>query len=229
MAAGGLLLFANAVSAATPETKLLSEMKAACGGSAWDRVRSWHETSFADIKGLPPLRNNVWHDMRSLKSVMTSTANGRIMRRTGFNGNVAWRAGPDGQVRISSDKAELRRQRRDAYLSSFGWFFPAWFPATFKRVVDVRRNGETFAVLRIAPEDAESFDLWIDPATRRIRRIEAGSEYAELSDYKMFRGVCTATVGQQGDGRAGGEMTLHVLDVQTARPATSTIFDPPIR
>lgn len=218
---------ASAAGAAKPERKLLAEMRAACGGSSWDRVQGWHEKSEAEIKGMPPIQNEIWHDMRTLKSAMTSVVGGRTFRKTGFNGTTAWRIGPDGQVQTISDESELRRQRRDVYLSSFGWFLTKRFPATFQLLADGTRDGQAYRVMRIAPENAEPFELWIDPKTRLVRRIVSGSEYAELSDYKTFDGVCTATTGRQGSGDPEQDMVLRVLNVRTIQRAPAAGFDPP--
>lgn len=222
-----VLATANAARAGAPETKLLAEMKAACGGAAWDHIQGWHEKSEADIKGMPPIQNEVWHDMRSLKSALTSVVGGHTFRKTGFNGTIAWRVGPDGQTRTISDESELRRQQRDVYLSSFGWFFPKSFPAMFQLLADGSHNGQPYRVMRIVPENAESFELWIDPKTRLVRRIESGAEYAELSHYKTFDGVCTATTGRQGSGDPEKDIVLRVLSVQTTQRAPAAAFDPP--
>ena len=218
---------ADSAGATTAELQLLATMKAACGGSAWDRARSWHEKSEAEIKGRPLIQNEVWHNLKSLKSAMTSTVNGRVFRRSGYNGTIAWRVGPDGQTKVISDKDELRRQRRDVYLSSFGWFYPKRFPAVFKIAADTVQDGQTYRVMRITPMDAQSFDIWIDPENYLVRRIVAGSEFAELSEYKTFDGVCTATTGRQGNGAPENDLILRVLDVQTTQPAQAAIFEPP--
>lgn len=218
---------AGTAGAVWPEMRLISEMKTACGGAAWDRIQSWHEKSEADIKGMPPIQNEVWHDMRSLKSSMTSFVNGRAIRKTGYNGTLAWRVGPDGQVKVVSDKALLRKQRRDAYLSSFGWFFPKRFPAKFKLLADGSRDGVPYKVLRIDPKDADSLELWVDPSSHLVRRIVAGDEYAELSEYKTFDGVCTATIGRQGNGMPEQNVLLRVIEVQTSQRARAATFDPP--
>lgn len=219
--------FADPAIAGKAEQKLLSELKAACGGSAWDKAQSWHETSEATIKGMPPIRNEVWHDLKSLKSAMTSTLGDQVFRMTGFNGTVAWRVGPDGKIKLIADESELRRQRRDVYLSSFGWFFPKRFPAQFELLADASLQGQSYRVLRVIPTGAEPLELWIDPQSKLVRRIVAGMEYAELSDYKTFSGVCTATLGRQGDGKPENEIVLRVLDVRTNEPAPAAVFDPP--
>ena len=206
---------------------LLRQMKAACGGPAWDRVQSWHETSRMELPDGRTIENEVWHDMHSLKSAMIGRVAGKIVRRAGFNGSSYWRAGPDGKIRVGSDPAILRQQRRDAYLSSFGWFFPERFQATFQRGSDVSLENRTFQVLHISPQDAESFDLWLDPATHLVRRIVAGPEYADLSNYKVFDGVCTATLGRQGTGDPKADVVLHVVSVSTSVPAPPTTFAPP--
>lgn len=206
---------------------LLAQMKVACGGSAWDRVQSWHETGRVELAGGRAIENEVWHDMHSLKSAMVGRINGKIVRRAGFDGDTYWQVGPDGQVRTGTDPTGLRRQRRDAYLSSFGWFFPERFSADIRLGTASSVNSPKLAVLHITPRDAESFDLWIDRDTHLVRRIVAGSEYAELSEYKTFDGVCTATLGRQGNGDPKNEVTLHVVTVATTVPAPSTVFAPP--
>ena len=228
------LLLLLLVAAASPlpaeglpkQQKLLADMKRACGGNAWDKVMGWHEKSIAEIAGMPPIQNEVWHSMRALKSSMVSSVGGQIVRRTGYDGKVAWRSGPDGQIATVTDKNELRRQRRDAYLSSFGWFFPKRFPAKFMTVSQESYDGQSFLTIGIEPRDAEPLVLWIDPSTKYVRRIVAGSEYAELSDYKFFGGVCTATVGTQGDTASDRKMVLRVVDVQTDMVAPSSAFEP---
>jgi len=225
-----LLSFACAANTARTENqprRLLAEMKAACGGAAWDHAKAWHERSTAEIPGLPLLQNEVWHDLHSLKSAMVSRADGRVMRATGFNGKTTWLKGPDGQVRISSDPVRLRQQRRDSYLSSFGWFFPDRFPATFNLVGEADYLGERYLVLNVAPKDADPFDLWVDAETRLVRRIVAGDESADLSDYRTFAGVCTATTGRQRSEPGGPEMVLRVIEVTTGEAAPPTVFEPP--
>ena len=226
----GLVATATAAPAQSEEGSaqaLLAQMKAACGGSAWDRVQSWHETGSVEFPNGQTAENEVWHDMHSLKSAMIGRMGGKVVRRAGFDGTSYWQAGPDGQVQTGNDPMGLRSQRRDAYLSSFGWFFPDRFPATVELAENKAIEGETFQVLRITPQDSDSFELWVDRGTHLVRRIVAGKEFADLTEYKTFDGVCTATRGMQGDGNPQHEITLLVRTVDTTTPAPASIFTAP--
>lgn len=228
----GNLFAAAALAAATPNTDveaaaLLAQMRAACGGAAWDRVEGWHETGTVDLPGRPGIPYETFHSMREPTMVTRNRIEGQIVRQSGYDGSVGWRAGADGQVQVERDPAMLRRMRRDAYLSSFGWFLPDRMPADFVLAGVETRDGRTFDVLRITAEGADSFDLWVDRATRRVGRIVAGDEYAELSDYREFDGICTATTGRQGDGDPAHEIVLHVETVETG-PVDASVFEPPV-
>ncbi|HEX8643625.1 MAG TPA: hypothetical protein VF702_06895 [Allosphingosinicella sp.] len=206
---------------------LVAEMKAACGGAAWDRVQGWHETGTVDLPGRPGVPYEIWHDMRTLKTRMENRVAGRLVRQFGYYGTGYWQIA-GGEAEFGSDAARLRRYRRDAYLSSSGWYFPARFPAAMEiagtRIVD----GKPHDVLRISPDDADSFELWVDRTTHRVRRIVAGSEYADLSDYRTFpSGVCSATTGRQGDGDPAHDIVLHVQTIETDAPIPAAVFVPP--
>jgi hypothetical protein len=205
---------------------LLARMKAACGGDAWDRVEGWSETGKVDLPGRPGMAYETFHSMRAPTMVTRNRVEGRIVRQSGYDGRIGWQAGPDGQTRSERDPETLRRMRRDAYLSSFGWFLPERMPAMFALAGAQTRDGLVFDVLRVTPEGADGFDLWVDRSTRRVARIAAGAEYAELSDYRDFSGVCTATLGRQGDGDPAHEIVLHVETVATG-PVEEQVFAGP--
>lgn len=217
----------NPASPSPGPAELLGKMKDSCGGEAWDRVAGWHETGVADLPGRPGIPHEIWHDMRTLKTAMMNRVGDRVMRHAGFNGSTYWQVKPDGAVEVGDDPAKLRRHRRDAYLSSAGWFFPDRFPAEIALAGSVQVAGTPHHVLRIAPADAEPFDLWVNSATHRIHKIIAGDEYAELSGYRMFGGVCSATLGKQGDGNPAHGVVLHVRTIDTSRAIPAATFEPP--
>jgi hypothetical protein len=160
---------------------------------------------------------------------MVNRIGGRIVRHWGFDGTMHWQVRPDGSVEISRDPALLRRHRRDSYLSSAGWFLPDRFPATFAPAGTQSFGGRVHDVLRVTPQDSDPFDLWVDRETRRIGRIVAGAEHADLADYRMFGGICSATTGRQGDGDPAHGIVLHVGTIETGHPIPAATFQPPAR
>ena len=214
-------------SSPTP-ARILAAMKSACGGNAWDGVKGWHETGIVKLPGRPDMPHEIWHDMRTLKTAMINRNEGRVMRHAGYNGSAYWHVKPDGSVDIGHEPAKLRKHRRDAYLSSSGWFFPQRFPASISQTGTWLIDGTPHHVLRIAPTEADPFDLWVDAGTYRIRKIIAGEEYAELSDYKMFGGICSATIGRQGDGNPAHEIVLEVRTIETSKAIPAASFEPPV-
>jgi hypothetical protein len=212
--------------AETPEA-LLAQMREACGGPAWDRVGGWHETGRLDLPGRPGIPYEAWHSMQQPPTAAyENRIGGQIIRRSGYDGTVAWQAGPDGQVIVNRDPVALRRSRRDAYLSNFGWFLPDRFPATFEMLGRREHEGRGYTVIRVTPEGGDSAELWVDPGTHRIGRLVAGNEHAELSDYRDFAGICTPTTGRQGDGDPAHTIILHVENVETG-PVDAARFAPP--
>ena len=215
-----------AAPAPSPERALLAEMKAACGGAAWDRVQGWHETGRAELPGGQTIPYEAWHDIRTLRTTYAQQAGPTMISLSGYDGTQLWRAAPGGQVERTSDPAVLRRKVRDFYVSSFAFFFPDRFPATFALLGTRSHEGRDYDVLQITPANADSVELWVNRQTHRIGRIVAPGESAELSDYRDFDGLCTATTGRQGDGDPAHTIVLHVERVELG-PIPADRFAPP--
>ena len=198
-----------------PEASLLARMRAACGGEAWDHIQGWHESGRVEMRGQAGLTYEAFHDVRTLRTTYAQRLNGKIIRLGGFDGTKSWRVGPDGKVQTVEDPAQLRKTRRDMYLSSAGYYFPERFPATFELVGAKTVGDRSFDVLRVTPANAETAELWVDRQTHRIGRVVAGDEFAEGSDYRMFGKVCGPTRLRQGDGNPANELILHVEAVDT--------------
>lgn len=215
-----------AAPAPSPERALLAEMKAACGGAAWDRAPGWYENGHAELPGGGRASYEAWHDIRTLRTLYAQSVGGRLAGLAGYDGETIWQSGPDGQVRRGGDPATVRRRLRDIYVSSFGFFFPDRFPATFALLGTRSHEGRDYDVLRVAPANADSAELWVDRETHRVGRIVVTGETAELADYRTFDGLCTATTGRQGDGDPAHAMVLHVENV-VIRPIGAGRFSPP--
>lgn len=205
---------------------LLESAKAACGGDNWERVQGWHESGEVELPGGMRASYESWSSMHSLKSANRAFVGAQQLRHIGFDGTSLWRVGPDGGVVRDSDPATVARQRRDTYISSFGYFLPDRFPASADYVGQQRLDGISYDVVRMTPVNAAPVDLWLDPQTHHVARFVADGEYAALSDYRMFDGVCTATVGRQGDGDPTHDIVLHVQAV-SIDPVADSVFSPP--
>jgi hypothetical protein len=225
---GALLIGVSLMTAPVPpaERALLAEMKAACGGAAWDRVQGWHETGRAELPGGQSIAYEAWHDIGTLRTVYAQQAGPEAINLSGYDGTQLWRAAPGGQVERTSDPAVLRRKVRDFYVSSFAFFLPERFPATFALLGTRSHEGTDYDVLQVTPANADSVELWVNRATHRIGRIVAPGETAELSDYRDFDGLCTATTGRQGDGDPAHAIVLHVEHV-TLGPIPAARFAAP--
>jgi hypothetical protein len=220
------LLSAQAAAAPSPERALLAEMRAACGGDAWDRLQGWHESGRAELPGGQTVTYEAWHDIGTLRTLYAQSVDGRIVALSGYDGELLWRGGPDGQVERNSDPAMLRRKLRDFYVSGFAFFFPDRFPAAFALLGTRNHEGTDYDVLQVTPANADSVELWVTKATHRVGRIVAPGETAELSDYREFNGLCTATTGRQSDGDPAHTMILHVETVETGPLSMGMFFAP---
>ena len=205
----------EATGSGTSEAALLAQMRASCGGRAWDRVQGWHEAGSVEMGGQSGLTYEAFHEISTLRTTYVQRLNGKIVRLGGYDGSNSWRVRPNGTVEMTNEPAMLRKARRDMYLSNAGYFFPKRFPAQFQ-LTGVQTVGDrSFDVLRVTPTDAESADLWVDRQTHRIFRIVAGNEMAEGSEYRMFGEVCGPTRLRQSDGDPAHEIVLKVETVET--------------
>jgi hypothetical protein len=212
--------------APAPERALLAEMKAACGGAAWDRLQGWSEAGRAELPGGMVVNYEAWHDIRTLRTVYAQRRGEVFATLSGYDGELIWNAGSGGQVTLDRDPAAIRRRVRDLYVSSFAFFFPDRFPATFTLLGTRSHGGTDYDVLQVTPANTDSLELWVNRQTHRIGRIVAPGETAELSDYREFDGLCTATTGRQGDGDPAHTIVLHV-DVVRTGPLPTELFSAP--
>ena len=221
------LLAAQAPPIPPAERALLAEMKAACGGEAWDRLRGWHETGRAELPGGTVVQYDAWHDIMTLRTVYAQRRGDVFATISGYDGTLIWNAGAGGQVTLDRDPAAIRRRVRDLYVSSFAFFFPDRFPATFTLLGTRSHDGTDYDVLRVTPANADSVELWVNRQTHRLGRIVAPGEAAELSDYRDVEGLCTATTGRQGDGDPAHTVVLHVETVTLGALPTALFEAPP--
>ncbi|MGB3796551.1 MAG: hypothetical protein WA957_09650 [Alteraurantiacibacter sp.] len=201
-------------------------MRNACGGDAWDRVEGWHETGQVELPNGLEASYESWSEMHILATASRAYAGEVQLRHVGFDGEGFWSVGQNGDVTTDSSVETVRRQRRDAYISSHAYFLPDRFPADFQLAGEQMRNDENFIVLRVTPADAGSVELWIDPDNFLVRRMVADQESVELRNYAFFHGVCTATEGEQRGVEAGDRLTLRIETVSIDPQSSSTFTAP---
>lgn len=192
----GFVLFALASCATLPSAeqqgiRLMAQLKEASGGALLDAPRSFRETG-AVVRGDVRSTYETWGDFWTLRSVSRTERGGQSFTR-GFDGRVAWSAGPDGNVETDSSPAGLASARLSTYLTNAAYFYPDRFPAEFVYRGRRETEGVAFDVVSVTPEGGGSVDLWLDVRNHRLQRItgiDGGTSFAGVVErYEVFDGA----------------------------------------
>jgi hypothetical protein len=226
-----LALAASCASAPpTPDAqgrRLVDQMKAAMGGSAWDKPSTFHKSGAAE-RGGQHVTYEVWGDMRGLKTVSFQTVGGRTFGG-GFDGVVSWGKGPDGQVRTNTSPEAIADARFGAYASVGGWFFPDRFPATFTYKGRQAANGKDYDVVEVMPPGA-SFpaQLWLDPQTHVLKRTSASNgKESFVADTRRYQTVDGVQIDFRSTHVDDGTVEEQTLEQFEFAPAPAETFSPP--
>src|SRR5581483_4124444 len=91
---------------------------------------------------------------------------------------------------IHRTKLDASLVKEGAYLTSFGFFFPDRFPASFHYDGTRSEGGIQYDVIKVSPAGLQPVDLWLNRQTHRIARfVTAGGLQTDLSDYRSVDGV----------------------------------------
>jgi hypothetical protein len=171
--------------------ELLSAARQASGGQAWDKVVTWHETGKVTSGGLSGHYES-WVDLTSLHN-SSSYELGPVSGGSGWDGRQAWTTDSSKEVRLESSAETVAQALQDAYRSAWGFFFPARFKAQRTFVGSRSAADRKFDVVKITPEGAEPFEVWLDPASHRVVRevqLTGGQPHTfMLEDFTSFDGV----------------------------------------
>lgn len=161
---------AGPVVAQTPDKAeaLIEAAKAATGGSAWDKVVTWHETGKVTAGGLSGTYES-WADLTSLENTGQYVL-GPATGSNGWNGKEAWTTDSSKEVRVETSKEAVAQAVQDAYRSEYGFFFAKRFPAMREYAGTRSAEGKSYEAVKLTPQGAEPFELWFDPATHRVAR-----------------------------------------------------------
>ncbi|MHB8285893.1 MAG: hypothetical protein ACYDD1_14620 [Caulobacteraceae bacterium] len=229
----GLIALTPYIALATPPAPpfdsaalaILATAKQASGGAAWDKITGWHEHGVHDDVAYETELN-----FHNYGTIFKNTRRGKTKTR-GYNGRVAWDQGTDGRVTISSDPMRLAEARQSAYGSTYAWFFPQRFPASFKYLGAISRGTTSFDVIRIFPPGATPMEIWIDRTshlvTKLIDRSGPTPVTASMSDFRNIGGLEINFNVTVEDGDPKHTQVAHVRDVSFTPATASKDFDPP--
>jgi Aspartyl protease/PDZ domain len=170
--AHGLAAIALCVSAqaAQPDqaNSLIEAAKQAMGGSAWDKIVTWHETGQLAAGGLQGTYES-FEDLGSLHNE-GSFVLGPQSGSQGWDGKQAWTTDTSKEVRIETSGEAVAQAIQDAYRGGYAFFFPHRFAST-REYAGIRQvDGVAYQAVKITPRGAEPFEVWFDPSTHCVTR-----------------------------------------------------------
>lgn len=167
----GLFFFPCLLCASPPPTarSILAQSKAASGGDAWNQVHSINLEGKASTGGLSGPFEQL-EDVNTGASLLQYKL-GAFEERSGFDGTISWKQGPNGDVALQGSAAGKQTAAAEAYLTARAYWFPKRWPATIQLLGTRTVDGRTYQVLRALPRGGDAVELWIDTSTHLIKRI----------------------------------------------------------
>ena len=182
----------NALPAEPPTAEgLIAAAKEATGGTAWDKIVTWHEKGAGTAGGLDGSYED-WMDLPSLHN-STQYVIGPMSGGAGWDGKQVWTTDSSGEVRIEASEEAVADAMQDAYRSAYALFFPGRVAATAAYAGTRHAEGTTYDAVKLTPQNADPFEVWFDPATHRIaREVQLTGDQPHtfiFSDYAPFGGI----------------------------------------
>jgi hypothetical protein len=233
---GALAALAMMACATTPApaeqgARLMAQLRAASGGAKLDTLTTYHYSGTHVRDGRINVTYDAWGDFRTMANTQRETSEG-VTVTGGYDGKVGWSVGPDGKVRIASTPERLKEARMGAYFNTYAYLFPNRFPATFEFRGRQQADGKAYDVVKVTPQGAIPFDLWLDPTTHLVSRlvISSGAESAvgQFQEYQTVDGVKVFRRGLQ-TMKMGDQTHTETSDITTFRfePVSPERLGPP--
>lgn len=225
-------LLAVPATAAAPEgsaADVLSKVKEASGGKAWDAVVTMRTKATLATGGMTgPVES--WDDVRKGRYVDTVEL-GPIWQAQGFDGTTLWMQDTSRQVRKDEGGDEREAAANDAYRRSLAYFFPDRWPATMEAPATKEDAGRQFRVVRITPKDGRPFDLWVDTKTwlidRVIEKAAVETRTTFVSDYRAVQGVRVPFTLRSTNGETKYDQVITLQSVELNLPVEEARFRMP--
>lgn len=179
----------------TPEqqgAQLMAQLKEASGGAKLNELSTFHSIGTHVRNGTIDGTYESWGDYRTMRYAITETFAG-VTTAGGFDGTQGWSIGPDGKARTTAPSESSPGDKLNLYLNTQAYYWPDRFPAAFVYRGRENADGTSFDVVTVTPKGAQSFDLWLDPATHRIARLTGSNGRATftgvVASYRQIDGV----------------------------------------
>lgn len=220
-----------ASAAAVDPLAILAAAKQASGGAHWDSIESLHQIG-ALRQGGQDGSVDVLLDLKRMRMAAHTTA-GPVSEGGGWDGSAGWSQLGDSPALPASSKAALADTIGTAYRQAYAFFWPGRFPATFEFAGRRWRGTQRFDTVKITPQGADPFELWIDHRTHLIARevdsngVAPGTQV--FADYRRVGGVRLPFSIRESKGAAqtGFLSALTLRSVTTGGPLPQAAFAPP--
>ena len=172
-------LQAAAAAGGSDAAGLLARYKAAAGGAGWDAVASLRTEGRLSTGGLEGTYVAL-QDLRRMRTV-SRYALGPVKGADGYDGHTAWSQDPGGEVAALDAPAARRRVLTQAWLDTFGYWFPDRLATQYGTPARREDGGRLFDVVEATPAGGDPVMLWFDRATHLLARVQQRQDQDTLT------------------------------------------------
>lgn len=201
--------------------EIMEQARAAAGGDGWNEIRILHERGQGVSASGETFEYEHWGDLQTLSVRNDQPGRPNFMV---FDGHAAYQCA-DAEC-VSPTVLPLQGVRTGAYLTSYGYFFPDRFAASFEYRGARDEGGARYDVVQVKAEGIDPIELWVDQGTHRVARMvyENGQMRTDLSDYRQVGPVWVPFVARDSG------MTINTIAVRfDPADAGEIAFTPPAR
>jgi len=211
-------------------TELIAQSRAALGGSALDRIKTFRIDAKLSVGGLGGTGTS-WAEMGSNHfSEFYNTP--PLIGADGYDGTEAWNRDSSGLVWVDGSDAGRTQEISQAYVADYALWSPKRGGATVSWGGEKTAAGHTYDTLVVkAPGAALPFEMWFDRKThlpaRVTQTIGPDSSTTTYADYRPVNGVMVAyaTHNESSDGNVVDASVTNA--VANPSDAASQLAKPP--
>lgn len=203
---------------------IFDAMKAASGGSQWDRIRELDfeaEMKQGAMTGHRFLRRDLDQGRTLELYDLGGTSGG-----DGYDGHDGWFMDEKGLVSVRESVQTKLETATDSYIARNGWFQSSTAdPATKKYLGEKHEAGHLYEVVRVKPINGTAFDVWIDADSHLLNRVAEPTDTGHTqttwySDYRPLAGLMLPYLERTSDGS-----TQYDTIVRAEKIVALTSFD----